>query len=309
MSASARNPLRALDTWWMAPAPARRLGMIRALVGAYALAHLAIRLPHLLSFAHAPARDFDPVGVLGLLSSPLPPFVVQGLVAVTLLGAVAFALGWRHRVTGPLFALALLVTLTYSNSFGMILHTTNLLVVYVLVLAVTPASDAVSLDARAGRGVEDGMTRRPRYGWPVRLLALVCVIAYVVAGVAKLKNSGMDFATGDTLRNHIAYDNLRKIELGSIHSPLGAWLLPYESFFAVLGFVSLALELGAPVALFSRRLGVLWSIGIWGFHLGVLVLMMIFFSFPLSGVAFAPFFRVERLRWPWRGDASDEPPD
>jgi hypothetical protein len=38
-----------------------------------------------------------------------------------------------------------------------------------------------------------------------------------------------------------------------------------------------------------------WVVAAWTSHLGVLALMAILFAYPLSGVAFAPFFRLERL--------------
>ena len=44
-----------------------------------------------------------------------------------------------------------------------------------------------------------------------------------------------------------------------------------------------------------RRSGPKRAIAAWSFHVGVLTLMLIAFAYPLSFVAYAPFFRVERL--------------
>ena len=44
---------------------------------------------------------------------------------------------------------------------------------------------------------------------------------------------------------------------------------------------------------------VLFAAGLWGFHLGVLVLMAIVFPYPLSGIGFAPLLPAERI-WRWR---------
>ena len=44
-----------------------------------------------------------------------------------------------------------------------------------------------------------------------------------------------------------------------------------------------------------RRLRNLFIGGLYGFHVGVLATMAIGFPYPLSGVAFAPFFEVERI--------------
>ena len=54
-------------------------------------------------------------------------------------------------------------------------------------------------------------------------------------------------------------------------------------------------ELGAPFALLGRRVALVWTLAVIAFHLGVFGLMAILFPFPLSGVAFAPFFAPERL--------------
>lgn len=284
--------LRALDAWWRAPAPAARLAVMRVLVGLFAAFYLVVRGPHLWSFGSVDPLHFAPIGVTRLLSSPLPGLAWYALLVSTGGLALCFVAGWRHRITGPLFAGALLFVLTYESSFQQVLHTTNLLAFYALVLGVTPAADAVSLDARSGRTASGEETR---YGWPLKLMALLCAVSYVVAGVAKLRRMGLGYASGEVLRNHVAYDNLRKLELGSFHSPLGAWLLPYEGLWAVLGAATLALELGAPLAMLGPRWGRVWVAATWCFHLGVLLTMMIFFGFQLLGVAFAPFFHLERL--------------
>jgi hypothetical protein len=63
--------------------------------------------------------------------------------------------------------------------------------------------------------------------------------------------------------------------------------------------LSLGFELAAPVALLGGRIALIWSFGAWTFHLGVLLLMAIFFPYPLTGVAFASLFPIERAfsRW------------
>ncbi len=283
-----------LDRVFMPPAPAERLGVLRVLVGGYALVYLIVRAPHLISFATMDQHYFEPVGVVDLAPRPLLPAVVVALVILTLVFAAAFAFGYRYRYTAPIFAALQLWVLTYSNSFGMILHVDNMMCVQIIVLALAPAADAVSLDARAGRVTpEEG--ERGRYGWAIRLICILCVCAYLLAAIAKIKNSGAGFVDDVTLRNYIAYDNVRKIELGSVYSPLGAWLLPYPGFFTVMAWLSLLLEALAPLALVHRRAGAVWAIMIWSFHFGVLLLMAIGFVYQLTFIAFAAFFRVEKI--------------
>ncbi|MGB0679724.1 MAG: hypothetical protein ACPGUV_08700 [Polyangiales bacterium] len=279
--------MRACGDWYFALAPALRLAWVRLLVGAYALIYLIARLPHLWSYGAMQSSLFAPVGIVHLLHAPLPSWLYRALVLLTLLGALLFALGVCHRYLAPLFALLLLVVLSYSNSWQKILHTDNLLVLHVGVLALSPA-------ASAGRVAASGSTVSPRFGWPLRLLTLITVSAYLLAGVAKCRHSGWEFVSGDTLRNYIAFANMRKVALGSTHSPLGVALLDAPGFFAVMAWLSLVLELGAPLALVGRRAAGLWILGVWLFHLGVLLLMAIAFLYPLTIIAFVAFFRVER---------------
>jgi hypothetical protein len=282
-----------IDRYWFAPAPAARLGVVRALVGVFAAGYVIGRLPHSLSYAHFQSAQFAPVGIVRwLLDAPLPALVVQLLAIATALASIPFMLGWRFRITGPVFAALLTWTLSYNNSWGMIFHTENLMLLHVIILAVAPAAAAWSLDARrVGAPTEpDG-----RYGWALKLMAWVVVIAYVLAGVAKVRNAGMGWVWGDDLRNYIAMDNMRKLLLGDSYSPIAASLLGYATVFKVLALATLALELGAPLALLSRKVAAAWAICIVGFHASVVLLMWIVFPYPLLGVAFLPFFHAEHL--------------
>jgi hypothetical protein len=290
--------LVAFERWWHAPAPARRLAMLRLLVGGYGLAYVLVRFAHLVSVSEMPAQQWKPVGPVSLLAAPLPAAAVVALAVLAALTGAAFVAGLRFRVTGPLFAASLLWVTSYRNSWGMIFHTENLLVLHVLVLALSPAADALSVDARGRPPLDD--TPRARYGWAIRLLCMVTVTTYFIAGWAKLQASGLSWVTSDTLRMYVAYDNLRKVELGDSYSWLGTMLAAHGWLFPPLAAISLLAEVGAPLALVHPRVGRWWCALAWSFHMGVVVMMMIVFHYPLSGVGYASFFPVERLHDRWR---------
>lgn len=266
--------------------------MLRILVGAYSVIYFGARLPYWLSFARHRAVQFQPVGALSWLDAPLDPTIYQALVLLTCVGSVFFLLGAWYRAVAPVFAALLFVVLTYANSWGGILHTDNLWLLHVAILALAPAADVLSLDAREATSLA---SPHFKYGWAIRLMCWVCVCAYFLAGLAKLKNSGWGFIEGDSLRNYVAMDNVRKIELGSPHSPLAALFLPFPAAFQILAVASLVLELGAPLVMLSRKAAKLWSIAMWSFHVGVLALMAILFLYPITFIAFAPFYHTERL--------------
>ena len=286
-----------LQRWWFAPVPAERLAMLRVLTGTFALIYLIAQAAPLLGYATFPDHRFAPVGVVRLLTEPLAVWIHYVLFGLTLSSCVLFAVGAWFRISGPVFASCLFWLLSYRNSWGLVFHTENLLVLHVLILGLAPAADVWSIDAKPPSRNTSAIGR---HGWAIRVLCFVTVIAYFLAGVAKLKSIGFAWADGEVLRTHVAYDALRKLKLGSPSSPVGAWLVSYPWLFTPLGMLTMVLELGAPAALLSGRLGRFWCYGIWGFHLGVWLLMFILFPYAISGVSFAPFFEVERIRdWRW----------
>jgi len=286
-----------LGSYWFPVLPARRLAALRILVGGFAAGYVLARLPHLLSYARFDGGLFRPVGVVALLERPLPAAVVVALAVLAAVLGLAFALGYRFRVTGPLFAALLLWVLSYRNSFGMIFHTENLMVLHVLVLGLSPAADAWSLDARRrSQGAPDS----GRYGWPIRLMCWIAVIAYLLAGVAKFRWGGAGWLDGEVLRNLVATDTVRKMLLGSFYSPVAGWMTEWDAAFKGFAVLTVLFELGAPVALLGRRCAGAWSVIAIGFHWGVQVIMMITFPYPMFGFAFACFFPIDEWWLHWR---------
>lgn len=243
---------------------------------------------------------FAPVGTARVLSQPLGPLAFRGLLDVTQLLNVAFLLGVRHRVTGPLYGASLLSLLSYRNSFSMIYHTDPVPVLHTIILGVAPAADALSVDralARRGRATP-ASTRDWRYGWPIRLMNAVTVLTYLLAGVAKVKGPlGFRWAGGDALRSQIAVDGLRKELMGDGASPLTSRLYTDRTAagaLRVLAVASLVVELGAPAALVGPRAGRLWALNAFAMHWGIFSTMRIKFHYQLSGIAFAAFAAQRR---------------
>lgn len=286
-----------LDQRFFAPAPAERLAALRWIIGTFGTIYLAVRATHVLNVARLSGARFEPVGVVGLLDEPLSLGVVRVVLAISVVAGAAFTIGWRFRFFGPVFALGLLASLSYSNSWQHVAHTENLLVLHIGVLAISPAALAWSLDARrsAATRTAEPLQDSPAFGWPVRLMTLLTVVTYVLASVAKLRHGGLDWVDGDVLRNLIAHDNLRKIALGDVHSPIGGWIVRHGWLFLPIALASLTVELGAPIALLGGRARTVWIAAAWLFHVGVLAFMAILFIYPLTGVAFASMVRPEEL--------------
>ncbi len=273
------------DRWLFAPQRAKHLALVRIAVTCYALGWLLVTSRELIDLGRLDPARFDPVGVVAVAGiSPVSTTAIVVWVLTTGACGVAFALGGRSRVSGPLFAAGLLWLTTYQNSWSTLIHSENLLVIHVLVLAVSPCADALAI----GRRNSSNPPWSPRYGWPLRALAVATVLSYVMAGVTKLRHAGVGWFDPDNLRNWVAYDLVRKELFGDPYLPLALPLLRHAWLFAPLAVITLLVELGAPVALASRRAAITWSAAAWFFHLSVLAFMSVAFPYQLLGIAYLP---------------------
>lgn len=281
--------MKRIADWWFAPAPAERLAALRLFIGGYAFLYLWVRFGEFIAVSKLPVAQWKAVGVTAW-TGHLPSGFVIALVVVTMIALAAFVLGAGYRYVAPVAALGLLFVTTYRNSWGMVFHTENLIVLHVAALALSPAADAWSIDRWRGWVRES----RVGYGWAIKLLVALAAATYLLAGIAKLRIAGLGWIDGELLRNQIAIDNLRKALLGDSIAPLATQFLAHPKLFTAFSLLTWLLELGAPLALIGGRLARMWALAVWGFHLGVVLLMNIWFLYPLVFVAFLPVFHCER---------------
>jgi hypothetical protein len=265
--------------WLMAPAPAGRLNAVRLLTIGYALVWIAVRTGHWLDLSRLPTDRWEPVGVLNWVGGRSTGAVVV-IVAATVVAGVAALGDVAWPFSAPLFAVGFLWLTSFGASWGQILHTEHLVVLHVLVLATAPSGRGESATA----------------GWPLKVMSAVTVATYFVAGVAKLRfGGGLDWLDGDGLLRLVAHDNLRKRLLGDAWSPIAPFAVGHPLIFQLGAWITLLVELGAPLALLGRRWAYTWIAMAWTFHVAVLALMAVLFPYPLVGVAFASMLPVERL--------------
>ncbi len=277
--------------WFDEPAPAARLAVFRIAVVGFTLGYLLVRFPVFASLASDARTHWEPVGVLWWCAAAPSGPVVGVLVAGALVaGSLALA-GIAYGTTGPVTAVCMLVLTTIRSSSGQLLWFENLAVLHLLIVAVAPAADVLTWGTR--RRVAPPACRR--YGWPLRVAAVVTVLTYALAGVAKLRYGGMAWLDGESLGHHIAYSATRLEVLGGRPSPFAAALVDVPRLFGPLAVMTVVLEIGAPIALVARRLVVPWVVGAWLLHAAIAATMFVVFPYPLTMVAFAPLFRLERL--------------
>ncbi len=278
---------------------ATRLALVRVAVGAVCVWTLLRQPGEVPGLGVEPGAIFRPVGLARLLDAPLPPAFVAVWQGVTVLLGVAWTLGWSWRVTAPAFAAAFLGWATWRLCWGAIAHDLHLLTLHVLALAFLPAAGALSVDARrAGRlaWLPDGAVADVWVRGGLRLVGGLTVVTYVLAGLAKVGRS-FAWASGASLADHLSVAVLVSLVYrpGDGLPPGFTFVLDHPALLAIGAPLTLALELGAPLALVHRYAGVTWAVGIFAMHVGIAGAMNVVFPYPTFGLAFLSFLPVERL--------------
>lgn len=213
-------------------ANARQLAIARILIGvnaAFAALEAARILPRLLT----------PI-VVKLPFSPLVPVLPAGAVrpflAAWLLAALAFALGWKTRVTGGVLALVTGYTLvldqqTYSN---------HLYLLFLVILLLTIADSGA--------------------GWPILLLKIQVTIVYVFSAAAKLTPQ---YLSGEMLTRSLKQE-------GWLAVP-ESWRTP--AAMGTLAVASIVAELFIAFGLWSPRLRLPAIIAGTVFHLLIIAVL------------------------------------
>jgi len=239
------------------------------------------------------AATFKPVGPVRVLRRPLTPTIANALFDVAQATNVLATLGVAHRVIGPVNAALQYWTLSYRNSWGMIFHNDNTALWHQVILGTSRSADALSVDALVrDKSLSPQRFDRAYGGIPTAMNLATCAV-YFISGIAKIRSpQGWTWARGGTLRDQIAADAVRKEVFGATPPKAAAELYHARGFFTLAGIATLAIELGAPIALVNRRLGQGFSVAAWGMHVGIRGIMGIKFPYNTTGVAYVPFFPV-----------------
>lgn len=265
--------------------------VLRIATGAYHLWHVGRKRRMYRGVHRTDPANFDPVGVVRVLRKPLPPRVADALVDASLVTGALFTAGVAHSVVGPLHSALQTWNFSYRNSWSMVFHHENNLVLHTMVLATAPSADALSVDAVVRDGTLLPERRSWMYGAAPSVMNAAVTLTYLIAGIAKFAGGdGASWADGTHMRGQIAVDALRKEKLGEPGSDLAASLYPHAGLFTVMGVTALVIELGAPLALVDRRLGYLFALAAHAMHWGITVIMRITFPYNLSGVLYLPMW-------------------
>jgi hypothetical protein len=301
------SPGRALDRFFFTGYSPESLGLLRIWL-AIALALYCIPQFWTLLF-------LDPLGPSFHFLDPIWYFAALGIERhVPLLTPLAFALvfaagacaalGYRTRLSLALMILAIVYLKGVRDSFTGDVHHRLLIPLHLtFLLLVSRSGDVLSLDRR----------RRPRRplaeweaSWPIVAMQVYCSFFYAFAAVAKLRVSGLEWFGGERIQRLLM---TRSVGMGFLEGE--GWTLRSISWHmaqspelcALLGYLTLAFELGFPLILLIRsaKLRLCFLLAVVFFHLSNAVLANI--NFALMPLMFVVFFDLAEVRKAWAARA------
>lgn len=254
----------AWERYWFAPADPRPLGVCR-IVFFGGLAVLSVCFAELGSSAlWGDVSDvfWNPIRLFREVPIPVPSAgVLRAMDLAWTASLILACIGlWTRPATATAFLLGAYL-LALPQNFGKIHHYSGPIVVALAIFAFSRCGDALSIDARRAGGAAP--KHSGAYSWPMRLGRLYLILVYFPAGLAKLQNTGLDWASADTV---VALLNINS-------SPLGHWIAQSEALCFAMAATVLALETASPLALFSRRAAAFLVPGLFFMQIGAALTM------------------------------------
>ena len=282
------------------------LGAIRALVlGRLLFMVLGERLATLATIPETLRR---PMGVIELLFAlPLgldhlvrsaPALQVLQITAVLLLFLAM--IGWRTRLTVPLGGLAAFLIAGLLRTYSFFWHQ-DLIALYVTaVLAFTPCGDGFSVDRLIA--VARGRTPRARaaavYGWARYACWTAVALPYTAAGLSKLRNGGINWWNGTTMRRAVLTDTLNPMQFGWTFS-LDLAYLP-DGVFTLLGLTAVSGEVLYGLVLLFPWARLVFPLIMGTMHVGIVFLQnILFMDLILLQTIFYDFTKVRKWLGRW----------
>lgn len=249
-----RGFAHALKSFLLTPMAPANLAVFRIVV--FALVIQKTNLDYAVWLAGIPSELMDVPWGMGWLVS-LAPFAPESVrfAGLVLIIICAFGMvGICSRTCAVIAAVLAMYVLGVPQCVGKVGHY-NHLIWFLMILAVTPSGDALSLDALVRTRKREHLfgisIRSTAYGFPIRVGEILIGLAYFFPGFWKLWTSGIDWITGDNLSNlvlryHAMQDMTR-----------GQWVLEYPLLLKVGGAAVILFELAFLFALFRPRARVL----------------------------------------------------
>jgi uncharacterized membrane protein YphA (DoxX/SURF4 family) len=232
-----------------------------------------------------PEGQFDPPpGPIMLFDSIPPRMALEALEFASAVLVVFLIMGFKTKAASLLLAAAMMTGTGLWYSFGKIDH--NIFVLLVpAAMAFSGWGGAMSVDAHLA--ARSGRPRIEASQWAVRLLAFMIGLAFLTAGIAKVRGGWLDIHT-NAARGHFVHGYVSDGKHDYL-APLLIRIHDIGILWEAIDWFTVALECGLVVAVLWWRM---FRIGIAFaalFHLGILLMMNIQFS--ANVIAYGAFMR------------------
>jgi hypothetical protein len=268
---------RRLAAWWFEPIARGRIAALRTLFYAFVFVDVFLTTSWVARHAYVSTDLYQPLFLGRLLSLPEPTEVFIRGVQILLVVAAAVALSGRFpRTAGTAVFVLYLQWMFIAMSYGKVDHDR---VAFLVALAVLPTAGA----ARWGE-------REPSEaaGWAVRCIQVAVVATYLLAAFAKFRFGGPGWVNGATLMRAV----LRRGTI--LAEPLkdNPWILRITQYFII------AFELASPLLLKRGRIGQMFLLLAFSFHLVTYAsITIIFLPHVMCLLAFLPLERLDPRGW------------
>jgi hypothetical protein len=217
---------------------------------------------------------------------PLDPSVVAAAHAAFVVAAVLGLIGlWGRIACGLATALAFYLQ-TIPQLYGTVNHTTNHLIVFGAILALSPCCDALAIDAR--RGVPRQWADGPAYGFALKSMMLVIGVIYVFPGAWKVSLGWDQWFTAA---------NLSHLIMRAVHdrppSAVQRWVLDEPRLLFLGTIVTVVFEMGFVFAILAKRVRPAAALAGIGFHTATGLLMHI----PFGALQCCYVIFIDWRRW------------
>lgn len=243
------------------------------------------------SWRSLPDALWLPVSVFSILDSP--PFSFEFLKTLEVLWPwilVLSAVGFFTRIFTSLSFLIHFIFVGCSLSYGEGSFDQLLTSVYLLIFAISPSGNAISIDKLIfNKNVNKASVD---YYWPVRLQQWMFCAFFMGAAVSKLSASGLTWIFSDTLSNYMIFAHYRmSISYWMAEIGLGLWLASISWLSKSLAASTIFLELFSPLAIFLNRV-----------YKKIFILAHLFMSISFYFVLTEGFFNIVVFYFCWFAD-------
>jgi len=286
------------NAYWFPPTPILHLAICRIVAVA---AQLFWFFPNLEEHQNLLVKNpefLEPQLLIRAISAVVPrevlftPGAFTVLYWATMAAGVAALVGLFTRTSLFVFALGTWIFVAHLFSYGDRHHTEALFCIFLMLLALAPSGERLSVDAlirrrRHASDASDASGMSDMATWPLKVVHVLLAMTYFSAGMSKLLHSGPRWLNGYTLQGHTFGDALER------GRPLGIWLAQQHDVAVALSVLTILLEVFFFVSLFLPRLAPLFFLGALAFQAGlylaagydffqhmVLLTLLLFFLYP-----------------------------